>query len=250
MPCYTRLRTFLNARSRTCTSLGISLLFHIVAIVLTDISFAQKPESGTGKGESITVNLVTALPPQPSQSQEATTEHIHPSPATSAMLPTIATKQPRPQTQSATLNISMTPTYHFKVDAAAPQETTKPSPHDSDLAKSGTPIPSNEIQIATENPSQSATTIAPDYVDNTAPNYPPMARKRGQEGTAILRVNVDKTGCPTAVTLHQSSGFTMLDEAAIQSVRQWKFKPARAGFFEVSAIVEIPIRFHLNKQSH
>jgi len=49
------------------------------------------------------------------------------------------------------------------------------------------------------------------------------ARRRGQEGTAKISVDVDDKGNVTNVRLARSSGHSALDEAAIREARRWKF---------------------------
>ena len=57
------------------------------------------------------------------------------------------------------------------------------------------------------------------------PAYPYMARKRGQQGTVLLEVFLDKQGHVESVTLVDSSGFSLLDRAAERAVRRWSFRP-------------------------
>lgn len=84
-----------------------------------------------------------------------------------------------------------------------------------------------------------------DYLDNPAPGYPALSRKLREEGRVLLRVRVDAEGRPAQVTLHQSSGFGRLDERATETVKRWKFIPARQGGKPVEAWVIVPIQFSL-----
>jgi protein TonB len=84
-----------------------------------------------------------------------------------------------------------------------------------------------------------------DYLNNPPPAYPPMSRRIGEEGKVILRVLVNERGLPDEVQLRTSSGFPRLDTAALETVRQWKFVPARRGDTPVSAWVLVPISFSL-----
>jgi protein TonB len=61
----------------------------------------------------------------------------------------------------------------------------------------------------------------------------------------LLIVRVTAQGHSTAVTLKQSSGFTLLDEAAIEAVRNWEFQPDRIGPMAVESEIEVPVRFKL-----
>lgn len=85
----------------------------------------------------------------------------------------------------------------------------------------------------------------PAYLNNKPPQYPGMARKRGFEGKVILRVRVLSSGNPEELEIKNSSGYEILDEAALKAVEKWKFKPATRGGKPVDSWVEIPIRFEL-----
>lgn len=80
------------------------------------------------------------------------------------------------------------------------------------------------------------------------PVYPLVAREQGWEGTVRLRIVVDPEGHPRNVTIRQSSGHDVLDQAAVQAVQQWRFTPARDGNIPIQSIVEIPINFDLRHQ--
>lgn len=85
----------------------------------------------------------------------------------------------------------------------------------------------------------------PSYLMNPPPPYPEQARQQGQEGLVLLRVEVDATGEVTSVTVRQSSGFELLDAAAIGTVGTWRFKPGRLAGIAVSTTVDVPVRFQL-----
>ena len=89
------------------------------------------------------------------------------------------------------------------------------------------------------------TSARADYLQNPPPRYPDLARRRGWQGVAVLRVQVRTDGSPDCVELLKTSGHRMLDRASIETVRGWKFSPARTGGKAVKAWVEIPIRFQL-----
>lgn len=84
-----------------------------------------------------------------------------------------------------------------------------------------------------------------DYLNNPAPRYPALSRRLGEQGRVLLRVFVDAQGLPARVELRTSSGHERLDQIALDTVRQWKFVPARRGDQAVSAWVLVPISFSL-----
>lgn len=78
------------------------------------------------------------------------------------------------------------------------------------------------------------------------PTYPRRARRLEQEGEALIRVKLDPHGNPAEVLVWKSSGFALLDSAAIAAVRHWKFVPAEQSGRPVIAWVQIPVHFSLN----
>lgn len=91
------------------------------------------------------------------------------------------------------------------------------------------------------------TEAKPNYLKNPAPVYPREARQNGWEGLVVIHVVVDKSGHPSTVAIKRSSGYTVLDEAALKAVKSWRFYPAFLGEIPVEASVHIPVRFELHK---
>jgi protein TonB len=85
----------------------------------------------------------------------------------------------------------------------------------------------------------------PAYYLNPPPPYPEEARHLKQEGLVTIHVEVDAEGKVSSDSLAQSSGFPLLDDSALQTVRGWRFKPARIAGIAVSKGVDIPVRFRL-----
>jgi protein TonB len=78
------------------------------------------------------------------------------------------------------------------------------------------------------------------------PAYPRDARRDGVEGTTVLRVSLDTKGRVTDVAVATSSGDTRLDDAAVRSVRTWKFSPATEDEKPVAASLRVRVQFRLD----
>jgi protein TonB len=85
----------------------------------------------------------------------------------------------------------------------------------------------------------------PDYQQNPAPEYPSRARRRGYEGTVTLKVLVDRNGGVAELEIYESSGYRMLDRAALRAVKTWRFIPGSKGNRTIDMWVMIPVRFEL-----
>jgi protein TonB len=78
------------------------------------------------------------------------------------------------------------------------------------------------------------------------PQAPDSARREGKEGRVLLRVLVDEDGRTKAIEVNQSSGHDMLDRAATEAIKKWRFVPARAGGKPIETWVKVPIEFQLS----
>jgi len=85
----------------------------------------------------------------------------------------------------------------------------------------------------------------PVYRKNPPPEYPGLARKRGYQGTVFVEVLVGVNGKAKDVRMLVSSGYPILDNAALRSVKEWVFEPGMRGSESVKMWVRIPIRFQL-----
>ena len=77
------------------------------------------------------------------------------------------------------------------------------------------------------------------------PEYPATARADGEEGRVLLRVLVDEEGNSKIVEINRSSGSTLLDRAAADAIKRWRFSPARYGNVPTASWVRIPVEFRL-----
>lgn len=93
------------------------------------------------------------------------------------------------------------------------------------------------------------TQARPNYLKNPAPAYPRQAREKGWEGLVVLHVTVDVSGRPVDIEKETSSGYEILDESALKTVRSWRFLPARLAGVAVRSSVRVPIRFELEDSS-
>ena len=128
--------------------------------------------------------------------------------------------------------------------AAPPNEATaSTSPSSTAPATS----PSDTSPAPAAEPTVTSARFDADYLKNPAPPYPAIARRMGEQGKVILRVAVSAQGAAESVEVRTSSGSSRLDEAAANTVRHWKFVPARRGETPVASWVLVPINFKLEQ---
>jgi protein TonB len=80
---------------------------------------------------------------------------------------------------------------------------------------------------------------------NVKPVYPRMSQRLGEQGTVVLRVLVRGDGTAGAVEVKSSSGFTRLDQSAVDAVKTWRFNPATIDGKPVDEWYQVPIPFKL-----
>jgi TonB family protein len=97
-----------------------------------------------------------------------------------------------------------------------------------------------------DSPNRNTELAFPDYKVNPKPRYPMLARRKGYEGTIILRVFVLESGGVGKVELEKSSGYEILDESALKAVKEWVFTPGKKDGEPVPSWVTVPIKFQLN----
>jgi protein TonB len=86
----------------------------------------------------------------------------------------------------------------------------------------------------------------PSVLSQVRPNYPPLARARGIEGLVVVELIIDRAGRVEADSVRVKQSIAALDDAAIDAVRRWRFRPGRDRDGQtVRVILEVPIRFQL-----
>jgi len=198
-------------------ALGVVLALHAAAIVLL---LHYQPRPSSAQATVLNVSLITLPQPLPVEAPPAPPEI-----------------QPKPERKVARAAPPAPVEAPSPIAISAP--SVPPSPPAAEVAASAPLAP----------PAPPASVVLPrfdaDYLRNPAPAYPALARRMGEQGRVLLRVRVRPDGTPDSVSLRQSSGSTRLDEAALDTVRKWRFVPARQGDTPVSAAVIVPIVFSL-----
>jgi periplasmic protein TonB len=89
--------------------------------------------------------------------------------------------------------------------------------------------------------------IALTVLENPAPTYPSVAIRRNITGKVVLRIEVDASGRPVSGVIEQSSGSSLLDNAALKAVlAKWRFVPAQHAGQSIAATALVPIVFSLD----
>jgi protein TonB len=219
----------------------LSLALHGLAVLgawawQPDVQLTPQPEP------VILVNLPPVAPaPAPAVVKPAVSPPTPPKPAPRPIAKPVVKPAPAPQPRPTA--------------APALQETSAAAPVSASASASDqSPAPERDTANARQTEKAASSASAPVSIDlnaayrhNPAPGYPPLALRRGWQGTVRLRVTLDVQGRPTRVELAAGSGHPLLDESALAAVRQWQFRPATRLGETVVATVEVPIVFKLDR---
>ena len=109
-------------------------------------------------------------------------------------------------------------------------------------------LPRSRTLLRDETAATKGVRTRPRYLEAMRPPYPKRAREMGWEGTVVLRVEVKPDGTVGAASVHRTSGYLTLDEAALTAVKRWRFAPPTDGAFSFATVVDVPVRFDLKEQ--
>jgi len=243
----------------------VSLLLHVAAIAAIAVLTRESPRSLSA---AIAVTLEAMAPAAHAQiwSSVPSISNVvaSPEPATTAPAdvppPAFAAIESIPRTTPG-VSVSMV----ASVPPPKPRNKTKAAPapaqRNGEAAKASATAPVAEsgdrpatVEAASPAVSTVAATPAPDLIvvmkprfaaTPSPPPYPPRARELAQEGEVVLRALVRRRGAAEQIAVWRSSGFRLLDQAALHAVSRWQFEPATQDGRETEAWVQVPVRFEL-----
>lgn len=158
--------------------------------------------------------------------------------------PPAPTKAPPPPAALIAAAPAPTPAPAAFVAPEPPPEPAPPAPPEPVVVAVAPPAPPASTPPA---PPRELPASAIQYLDPPSPVYPRASRRNGEAGLVVVRVFVGADGVPRQLQLLRSSGFTRLDEAALEGVRQARFKPPTENGHAISGWARIPIPFELEK---
>lgn len=192
-------------------------LIHIYALMWF---FAPEEKMTPAQALQMEVSMVTISAPKP---QVAPPKPVEPP----------KKPLPKPITKKAPPIVQKSP------DFAPVEPVSAPQPTPAAAASPAPASPAPAVEHFTE------ANFKANYLTNPKPEYPSIAKSRGWTGKVMLRVQVSPEGTANSVEVETSSGHEMLDEAAIDAVKKWKFIPAKKGETAVASAVIVPIVFSL-----
>lgn len=192
----------------------LTILLHIAllaALFLIRDHFVKKQEA------KLTVVNLTPAPPPPASTPEQPQSKpvvVAPKPVVQTLLPPV-------------LNIQTTP------DPTPQPVSLPPAPPSAVTGPPSPPAPPSVVQ---------ASDLGNRMVAGKPPRYPVDSRRKHEQGTVVLMLVLGVDGRVSSISVNHSSGFSRLDEAALDAVRKWRWEPIIRGgqAVMVKGMVEIP----------
>ncbi len=125
--------------------------------------------------------------------------------------------------------------------AKLPREVTGKLPAES------TSTPSLATSAVSAPDASGAPDVLPSEVHSPFPAYPPELLARRIQATVVLRLRIAADGTVAEATVHKTSGYEAMDQAALAGVKSWKFKPAQKNGKQVETIVRKPFTFEIRE---
>lgn len=229
--------------------IGLAVVIGAHALVLGALLAYQPTRKLLAQAAPVFVRMIEPEPPRPIVEPPKPLPVEPPPPKPKPPPPKKAITPPPPPP------VAPPPQLAVPESAPTPARVEAPAPPPEPPRPIEAPPPPAPPVVAAPPPAPPAPPPAPvvppnfnaDYLSNPPPAYPAVSRRMGEEGKVMVRVFVSTDGLPQKLELRTSSGFARLDEAAMDTIRRWKFVPARQGDQAVAAWVLVPIVFKLNQ---
>jgi len=242
--------------TRWSLAFGSAVLLCILSLLLLS-QYRWTPPPPAPRSEPIIVRLLPEVPPSPV---------VEPAPAAPAPAPAQpksephkpAAPKPKPKPKAKPRPVATQPSKPIPrpqpptptIPPAEATSTPANIPADSaekPVISAADQPPEGGERAAGPAPAAGAGDAPAAYLSGTPPVYPEQARRRGWEGTVQLRVQLDANGIVQGVTILQSSGYSVLDQAAASQISRWRFKPSLHNGTPQPSTLRVPVKFRLEK---
>ena len=240
--------------TRAKQGVALSLMTHAALILGLLLAHSIQPlKESQDSNATYQVVLVPVTTPEPEQASPTPLPELVPEQEPPAPVPSVpelssehASVQPAPSLQDSepVPPPAAAPTLRPAVRAAPPRNA-KP-PH----AVASKPLPASPAPIAASRPMKAAPPNAA-WLASVSEwlmahrFYPETARRRGRQGTVVVRFDVDRLGRVSNANLVHDSGSPLLDQAALALVRDASLPPFPADMLASEESVTVPIRYQL-----
>ena len=238
---------------------AVSLLLHATVFASLFAWWqAQGAPAPRGLPDGLSVTFIELSEPLPAPAAPQIAAPVEPKPQIEPKPEPVIERvpEPAPVKPEAVLETKPEPRPEVKpkpVEAAKPQPA---APQETALRQTASLAPSTQHGTGQAAPkgfeetkgrhTDEVLVLNPRYRDRPLPpRYPDRARSLNQQGVVKIRIKLDYRGDPMDVAVLSSSGYALLDHAAIRAARKWRFEPEIRNGRPVIAFVEMPVEFVL-----
>ncbi len=207
----------------------LSIALHVAALYSRGLYTPAEPQLDSGR----TVVQLTLIPTLASKAAkpEPVIEPLNKSEPVEVIIPA----DPLPESTSVPVP---EPVVEAVVDAVVePIQESMPEPASMD----------SQEQIASLIEDKGVRTTA-SAIRGIIASYPRISQRRGEEGTAVLSIQVLQNGKAGVVKIAESSGFKRLDEAAVKAAKKADYTPALQFGQPVKSEIIQPLTFNLTQE--
>ena len=84
-----------------------------------------------------------------------------------------------------------------------------------------------------------------EYLHNPKSEYPRISRQRNEQGKVVVSVFIGTDGTVQKAEIKVSSGYERLDQAALSTVKSWRYVPGKRGGVPEAMWFNVPINYVL-----
>jgi periplasmic protein TonB len=225
-----------NGNPRVIAACAIVLALH-VALFGVALSMRDKPMPRPVEAKAITAMLISETP-QPAPQPVAVESPPPPKPQPKPVPKPLPKPKVKPKVEPKPTPMPVT---------EAPSQIAAPAPDPTPPAPAQPTPPPAAPAIGKPTMDMSVPKNVAHLSCNIAqPDYPSMAKRRGETGTAVVRLTVGLSGKIENVTLQKSSGSSRLDDAALDAVKGSACSPYKENGAAIRATATVPFVFSLN----
>nr|WP_086939128.1 energy transducer TonB [Thaumasiovibrio occultus] len=257
------------------------IAFGAASLLIHNLAFSvSKPEVTIGSvsedsGQSLSISFVSVQPPAPktevvAEPIEEVAAPVKETPPPPPPEPIVQTPKPVPQpvveqpkpVEPKPRPVTPPPVREPEPIVKQPEPAIEQPQREEPKREEQTPEEPKQTEVAeaveqpaeaTNEPVSFAQPTTPKLVQNPTfsvrpgpVNYPRIARRRGLEGTVWLEIGLDANARQTSLKIIESSGHSVLDEAALKDVAKWRLSKVYENGAAIAYRVKVPVRFQLN----
>jgi protein TonB len=228
-------------------TLLISIAVHVVALVTIIVAPLLAAVTLPGVHASIRWVPVKVEPPPPALGDSRPQRASPPRQLAEAVVPPVPTQAPptiEPEVPTSVPNLPIGLERPGPSGVGAPDGQFGGDPTGIGMVGPPPPPPPPPKPEPPPAPLRVGTGVtAPTKLHHVAPIYPPVALAAGREGTVVLEAVIGEDG--RVRDLRVLRPVALLDQAAIDAVRQWRFTPTLLNGQPVPVIMSVTVGFHL-----